>query len=64
MNLPWSWKFILSGHMDEVLYDRGILPRSLPLETLRARSVISSKARLADQDPEFSTRIREGLPTQ
>ena len=63
MDLPWSWKFILSGHMDEVLYDRGILPRTLPLATLREQAVISGRARLADPDAQFSARIREGLPT-
>jgi len=60
--LPWSWKLLANGHLDEFLYDHGFVNRSLPFETLRQRALINGRAMLADQDPAFSTRIREGSP--
>ena len=60
--LPWSWKLLANGHLDELLYDQGFVSRRLPFETLRQRAIINDRAMLADQDPAFSTRIREGLP--
>jgi hypothetical protein len=60
--LPWSWKLVASGHLDELLYDRGLVSRVLPLAELRERSLINPRAKAADTDPAFSERIREGLP--
>jgi hypothetical protein len=58
--LPWSWKLVASGHLDEYLYDQGFLDRSLPFPQLRERALINEQAEKADQDPAFSLRIREG----
>ena len=41
---------------------KGVLDTSLPFETLKRQSIINSKARAADKDPDFSRLIREGLP--
>lgn len=60
--LPFDWRLLLNGHIDEMLYERGRLDRSLPFAELRARSLIDTRAQAADQDPGFSRRIREGLP--
>jgi hypothetical protein len=57
-----DWRIIVNGHLDELLYERGIVDRSLPLAELKQRSLINPKARAADKDPKFSQRIREGLP--
>ena len=57
-----SWRLLLNGYFDELAYDIGALDRSLPFETLRQRSHINERAKAADQDPQFSLRIREGLP--
>lgn len=62
--LPWSWKLIASGHLDELLYERGIISRTLPFPQLREVAVINARALAADQDPDFSARIREGLPAR
>jgi hypothetical protein len=35
---PTDWRLILSGHVDELLYDRGVLPKSLSFEELRQMS--------------------------
>lgn len=62
--LPWSWKLIASGHMDELLYDRGIVSRSLPLEELRTRSLVNAAAEAGGVGPGFSQRIRADLPSR
>ncbi len=61
-SLPLSWKVLLSGYAPEFAYDNGRLDRRLPFEELRRRSLINAKAQAADQDADFSHRIREGLP--
>jgi hypothetical protein len=60
---PFDWRLLANGYVDQLLYERGNLDRSLSFPELRARSLIVAKAKAADQDPEFSRRIREGLPT-
>ncbi len=57
-----SWKVFLNGHLDQLIYDNGLVDRSRPFGDLRAWSRINERARAADADPEFSRRIRQGLP--
>jgi hypothetical protein len=59
---PFSWKILVNGTIDQLGYDRGTIDRSLPFEELRRRSDITQKARAAGDAPDFSSRIREGLP--
>jgi hypothetical protein len=61
-HLPFSWKVLLSGYAAEYAYDKGRLDASQPFEALRRRSRINDAARAADRAPDFSRRIREGLP--
>ena len=58
----YSWKILLSGYAPLYAYERGRLDPSLPFAELKQRSHINDAAHAADQDPEFSRRIREGLP--
>jgi Domain of unknown function (DUF4105) len=58
----WSWKLFLNGHLDELAYDIGAIDRSLPFRVLKAKSRVNERARTAGADPQFSARIREGLP--
>ena len=58
----WSWKLFLNGHLDELGYDIGAFDRSLAFPAFRAKSRVNDKAKAADADPQFSARIREGLP--
>jgi hypothetical protein len=53
---------LLSGYFPELVYARGGLDQSLPFEALRRRSLINDRARAADGAPDFSRRIRMGLP--
>ena len=59
---PLDWRVLLSGHFPEYAYDLGSLDTSLPFAELKARSLINDKAHAAHQAPDFSRRIREGLP--
>jgi hypothetical protein len=61
-HIPLSWKILLSGYAPEYVYDQGRLDRSLPFEELKRRSHINAAAQAADQAPDFSQRIRAGLP--
>jgi Domain of unknown function (DUF4105) len=60
--VPLDWRVLLSGYFPEYPYDLGSLDRSVPFAQLKARSLINAKAHAADQDPDFSERIRDGLP--
>ena len=55
-------RIIVNGTLDEMMYERGAIDRSLPFAELKGRSYINPVARAADRDPDFSRRIREGLP--
>ena len=58
----WSWKLFLNGRLDELAYDLGAIDHSLPFTELKAKSYVNPRAKAADADPQFSARIREGLP--
>jgi hypothetical protein len=60
--VPLDWRVLLSGYFPEYAYDLGSLDTSLPFAELKRRSLINDKAQPADQDPNFSERIRESLP--
>jgi hypothetical protein len=60
--IPWSWKLLLTGYVDEMLYERGRVRGRLAFAPLKEASQIDERAKAADRDPEFSRRIREGLP--
>jgi hypothetical protein len=59
---PWNWRMLINGHLDELLYQRGTIATNLPFAELKKKALINSRAQAADQDPQFSKRIREGLP--
>ena len=61
-DIPWDWRLLVNGYLDEMGYERGSINGSLPLEELRARSDISEKARKAGGSAPFAELIREGLP--
>jgi len=56
---PFDWRLLENGHLPELLYEQGRIDTSLPFEELERRSHIDARAKAADQDPEFSARIRE-----
>ena len=63
LRAPWDWRILFNGKADEMLYqDHAIATGGLPFSELKQRSLIDARARAADDDPNFSHLIREGLP--
>jgi hypothetical protein len=61
--LPWDWRILLNGKGDELLYERHlIVTGGLPFAELKTRSLIDTRARAANDSPDFSKLIRVGLP--
>jgi len=61
--IPWDWRILLNGKGDELLYrDGGLVTGGLPFAELKARSLIDTRARAANDSPDFSKLIRAGLP--
>lgn len=60
--LPRSWKLLLSGYAPEYAYELGSLDTRMPFAELRRRSLIVDAAKAAADAPDFSARIRQGLP--
>jgi len=59
----WDWRMLLNGKGDEMMYERGqLVTDGLSLPELKARAHINDAARVANDDPNFSTIIREGRP--
>jgi uncharacterized protein DUF4105 len=59
----WDWRMLVNGKSDELLYERHLIATGgLPFSELKRRSQINKRASEADQDPDFSRLIREGLP--
>ena len=58
----YNWKVLLSGYTPLYAYELGGLDTRIPFEELRKLSYINPKARAIGDDPEFSRKIREGLP--
>ena len=58
-----DFRHILNGLIDGYLYASGRLDTRLPFDELRRRSLINEAAQAADAGPDFSERIRAGLPT-
>jgi hypothetical protein len=61
--IPWDWRILLNGKGDELLFERGALATGgLPFADLKSRALINAAAKAADPAPDFSQRIRVGMP--
>ena len=61
-NARFDWRIIVNGFLDEMIYERGVVDRTLSFAELKQRSYVNPRAQAADKDIDFSRRIREGLP--
>jgi hypothetical protein len=57
-----DWRILLNGRADEMLYDGGNLAGNLPFPELKQDARINQAALAANDDPQFSLRIRAGRP--
>jgi len=60
--LPLDWRILLNGKSDEMLYQEGYLAGDLPFAKLKEEAHINAAARAANNDPDFSMRVRENRP--
>ena len=60
--VPLDWRLLMNGYLDELLYERGVLDTSLPFAQLQEISTIDARSKAAGDRPDFSAKIREGLP--
>src|SRR5215813_2342386 len=58
----YNWKILLSGYAPAYAYEGGGLDTSLSFVDLKQRSHINAQAQAAGDAPDFSQRIRAGLP--
>ena len=57
----WSYRLLLNGTLDQLLYDRGrLVTGGLPFPELEQRQHINAAARAANGSPDFSALIRAG----
>ena len=61
-HIRYNWKILLSGYAPLYAYEIGALDTSLPFAELKKLSYINPRAHGIGNDPEFSKKIREGLP--
>lgn len=60
---PFDWRLIINGKLDELLAERGLLQvKDLPFAELKKRSHVDDRSLPLQDDPEFSRKIREGVP--
>jgi hypothetical protein len=60
---PLDWRILLNGKADEMAYERGMIATGgLGFKDLKQRAWINPAARAANDDPDFSARIRENRP--
>jgi hypothetical protein len=57
-----DWRLLANGHVDQLLYERSQIDTDISLDDLRRRSNITARAIAAGDSPDFSARIRQGLP--
>lgn len=60
-HFPLDWRILVSGHVAEYLYDIDLLARSQSFAALKANADIRVRSLAADHDPEYSSRIRDGI---
>jgi hypothetical protein len=57
-----DWRLLANGHLDQLLYERRQIDTDISLNDLRSRSNITQRAKAAGDLPDFSARIRTGIP--
>ena len=60
--VKFDWRVFASGHIPEMVYELGVVDRTLPLAELKLRSHINARSKAAAPGPEYSQTIRKGLP--
>jgi hypothetical protein len=62
--IPFDWRWLANGYLDELLYIGGIVNRGLPFAELKSLSYINPKVKDLPLDAGFSAALRQGLPAR
>jgi hypothetical protein len=62
-SIPFDWRIILTGHLPDYLYEHGAVDTHISLEELRQKADVTGRVDGSLSELEFSSRIREGVPT-
>lgn len=58
-----DWRLLLNGKLDEMFAEKGLFAvKDLPLAGLKKKGHVDERAMTAHDSPEFSKKIREGVP--
>lgn len=57
----WDWRILVNGHLDELLYQRGTIPTTLPFAEEKSRSLINRQALAMGAAVDFSEQIRRPI---
>jgi hypothetical protein len=60
--IPHDWRWLANGHLDELLYQYGLINRDLPFAELKSRSHLNPVVSALPADADFSSTIRRQLP--
>lgn len=60
--VPLDWRLVVNGYLPDYLYDNDALTKKVSLAELRQASHIAERAKAANDAPDFSQRIRVGVP--
>jgi hypothetical protein len=58
----YNWQILLSGYVPEYLFENAALAPNLTLEDIMKLSLVNEASHAASESPDFSARIREGVP--
>jgi len=56
----WDWRMLANGKVDAMLFERGEIEGEPPFAELKKRAHINEHAKAANDDPDFSARVRDG----
>jgi uncharacterized protein DUF4105 len=62
-SIPFDWRIILTGYLPGYLYEHGAVDTRIPLEELSERADVTSRVHGSLSEVEFSSQIRDGVPT-
>jgi hypothetical protein len=60
--IPLDWRWLANGYLDELLYEKGVVNRSMPFAALKSQSYINPRANALPLDDNFSNAIHQKLP--
>ncbi|MCB1543350.1 MAG: DUF4105 domain-containing protein [Methylobacteriaceae bacterium] len=60
--VPLDWRLVINGYLPDYLHENDALSKKAPLDELKRLAHIAERAKAANDAPDFSQRIRVGVP--